>query len=77
MSAKAGKTELHYFEIRGRMEPIRLLLNLAKADYVDVPINRDEMKNDHDKFPFAQCPRLVDENVDICRKSLRTCTYRS
>lgn len=67
----AATSELHYFPIRGRGEPIRLALSVAKVPFADVPVDRDEMKNNCDAFAVraATCLRRPVSCLSVERPS--------
>ena len=53
--------KLYYFDLYAKAEPIRLLLNHAKADYEDIRVTGDawkELKANTDKCKFGQVPLL-------------------
>lgn len=66
------KYKLHYFNIRGRAEPIRLLLALNGIAWEEAGIDYKDMKNKAgtECFPFGQCPALEEvTEVDGSEKS--------
>lgn len=66
----AAKPVIKYFPIRGRAETIRLALRVAGVEYVDEDIpDHNLMKTDLAAFPFGQCPRYTDEDVDIVQSN--------
>lgn len=58
-----------YFPIRGRAEPIRLALVAMGIEYEEQAVDYGEMKSALEKYPFAQCPRFVDEDGDISQSN--------
>lgn len=68
------KPVLHYFNVRGRGEPIKLALAAKDVDFEVVPVDYNNMKQDLQSFPFAQAPRYVDDEVDICQSNA-ICRY--
>ena len=51
------KPTLHYFELRGRGEVVRLAFALKGVDFNIVPVDFMAMKSDATAYPFGQCPR--------------------
>ncbi|PSC72458.1 flagellar associated isoform B [Micractinium conductrix] len=64
-----AKAQVYYFPIRGRAEPVRLALEAAGVEWEEVAVDYAEMKADLGKYPFAQCPRYVDEEGDISQSN--------
>lgn len=57
--------KLIYFDLYGRAEPMRMLLNHAKIEFEDVRIQREEwpsFKADNPDLEFGQLPTLVLDN---------------
>ena len=53
--------KLYYFDLYGRAEPIRILLDHAKVDYEDVRVSGPswkELKEDTEKCKYGQIPIL-------------------
>lgn len=70
LSLMASKPVIKYFPIRGRAEAIRLALRVAGVEYVDENVaDLNLMKTDLGAFPFGQCPRYEDEDVDIVQSN--------
>eukprot|EP00899_Mesostigma_viride_P015825 jgi/Mesvir1/24243/Mv10947-RA.1 len=71
----AAKPKLNYFQLRGRGEPIRLVLEQLGVEYEDtgVPdgpgLDYPEMKrlSGTEHFPFGQCPVYEDEGITIAQ----------
>lgn len=61
--------QLHYFPLRGRGDVIRIALSYAKVEWEEVAVNRDEMKANRDLYPFGQCPRYVDGDMDLVQSN--------
>lgn len=61
--------ELYYFPIRGRAEVIKLLCAAKGIEYVVKDVDYQHMKTDRQQYPFGQCPRLVDGDVDLCQSN--------
>ncbi|CAD5220925.1 unnamed protein product [Bursaphelenchus okinawaensis] len=62
--------KLLYFDIRGRAECARLILNYAKIPFEDVRIPKGEWENikgDKTRFPYGQVPVLLVDNVPIAQ----------
>ena len=45
----------------GRAEPVRLALAAKGVRFQEVNVDYGAMKSDRSAYPFAQCPRLVDD----------------
>jgi glutathione S-transferase len=60
---------LHYFPLRGRGEVIRLALELRGVQYAEQAPDYAAMKQDQDAFPFGQCPRLVDGDINCVQSN--------
>lgn len=58
---------LHYFDTRGRAEPIRLLLSHVGADWEDHGIQRQDWPAAKPGMPLGQAPVLVEhrDGVDV------------
>lgn len=63
------KPILTYFPIRGRGEPIRLTLSALGIEFEDLAVDYSTMKTDRQSFPFGQCPRYQDEDVDMVQSN--------
>lgn len=61
--------EIHYFPIRGRAEVMKLLCAYGKEPFTVVNPDYATMKTDLDAFPFAQCPKLVDGDVNVSQSN--------
>jgi glutathione S-transferase len=57
--------QLTYFEIRGRAEPIRLLLEEAGVVYDDVQISQDEWPKRKPSMPFGQVPMYREGDLEL------------
>jgi len=59
--------KLHYFQVRGRGETIRLILAQTGAQYEEVAIDFAEMKKEAgtSKFPYGQAPIFEDNGLFI------------
>ncbi|GFR46113.1 hypothetical protein Agub_g7601 [Astrephomene gubernaculifera] len=64
-----SKPVIHYFPIRGRAEVLRLAIVAGGDDFDTVDVNYQEMKSDREKYPFGQCPRLVDGDIDLVQSN--------
>ncbi|KAL5107584.1 Glutathione S-transferase class-mu 28 kDa isozyme [Taenia crassiceps] len=58
LQLKQAKLRLLYFNIRGRAELIRLVLNAAEKDFEDVRVSSTEWTSLKPKVPFNQLPML-------------------
>lgn len=54
-----SKPTIHYFNLRGRAEVMRLAFSLKGVDFTMVPVDYAAMKSDSAAYPFGQCPRWV------------------
>ena len=50
---------LHYFNLRGRAEVMKLALEYSGVAYDVAPVDFAAMKSDREHYPFAQCPRCA------------------
>ncbi|KAL4858591.1 Glutathione S-transferase P [Chlorella vulgaris] len=64
-----GKVQVYYFPMRGRGEPIRVALAAKGVEFEHAGVDYAEMKSDLTKYKFNQCPRLVDDDVDVCQSN--------
>ncbi|KAI6176328.1 GST protein [Aphelenchoides bicaudatus] len=67
---------LHYFDVRGRGEPIRLILQYAKVPFNDVRIQRQEWRAKKQTFPFGQLP-VLETNGQLIPQSYAIARYLS
>lgn len=51
-----AKPQIMYFDIRGRAEPIRLLLEFCNVDYVDRQVTLEEWESIRATTPFRRMP---------------------
>ncbi|VDK34811.1 unnamed protein product [Taenia asiatica] len=58
LQLKQAKLRLLYFNIRGRAELIRLVLNAAEKEFEDVRVSETEWPSLKPKMPFNQLPVL-------------------
>lgn len=56
--------EVVYFDIRGRAEPIRLLLALAGQPFTDTRLDRDGWGRRKGETPLGQVPVLIERDGD-------------
>lgn len=59
------KPQLLYFDIRGRAEPIRLLLEEVGVTYEDVQINNDDWPARRGLTPFGRMPVYREGDLEI------------
>ena len=61
---KTSEMKVIYFDVYGRAEPLRMLLNHAKVEFEDVRINRPDWPQfkeaNAEKLEFGQAPVLED-----------------
>ncbi len=60
-----SKPQITYFDIRGRAEAIRLLLEEAGVEYDDVQITSAQWQELKPKTPFGQLPVFRDGDVEL------------
>jgi glutathione S-transferase len=60
-----SKPQITYFDIRGRAECIRLLLEETGTEYEDLQITNAEWPEMKPKLPFAQLPVFRDGDVEL------------
>ncbi|WIA09015.1 hypothetical protein OEZ85_008429 [Tetradesmus obliquus] len=60
---------LYYFPLRGRVEVFKLMCAAKKVEYEIKDVDYADMKSNRVTYPFGQCPRLVDGDVDICQSN--------
>ncbi|KAL3077282.1 hypothetical protein niasHS_013271 [Heterodera schachtii] len=66
-----SKFKVKYLNLRGRAEPIRLLLNYVQHPYEDSRENFLEFANYKDKLPLPHLPQLVvDNKFELCYASV-------
>jgi len=61
--------KLWYFGIRGRGEPIRMLLKLAGVEFEDVRIEMEQWPTLKEETPFGQVPVLEVDGVKIAQSN--------
>ncbi|KAF8072903.1 Gstp1 [Scenedesmus sp. PABB004] len=60
---------LFYFPLRGRAEVIKLMFEAKGVEYEVKDVDYAAMKGDRTTYPFGQCPRLVDGDLDMCQSN--------
>jgi glutathione S-transferase len=65
MSRPDQRPQIVYFDIRGRAEPIRLLLEEADVAYEDVQIGQEEWPKVRPTTPFGRVPIYRDGDLEI------------
>eukprot|EP00198_Chlamydomonas_reinhardtii_P011758 XP_001701095.1 glutathione S-transferase [Chlamydomonas reinhardtii] len=58
-----------YFPVRGRAEAMKLALAAVKQDFEFEQVEYSTMKAHPDQYPFGQCPRLVDGDIDLVQSN--------
>ena len=61
------KPQIIYFDIRGRAEPIRLLLEEAGVEYDDVQITQEEWPKLKPETPFGQVPIYREGDFELAQ----------
>jgi glutathione S-transferase len=61
----SGTPQILYFDIRGRAEPIRLLLEDAGVPYVDKQVSLDEWGAIRGTTPFHRMPVYSEDDKEI------------
>ncbi|KXZ45605.1 hypothetical protein GPECTOR_53g98 [Gonium pectorale] len=64
-----SKPVIHYFPIRGRAEVLKLAIVAGGGDFDTVDVNYQEQKTNRSLYPFGQCPRLVDGDIDLVQSN--------
>jgi hypothetical protein len=54
---------------RGRAEVIKLICSAKNIPFEIVDVDFQNMKVDRAAYPFGQCPRMVDGDVDITQSN--------
>jgi glutathione S-transferase len=65
--ARMTKISLTYFDVRGRAEPIRLLLAYAGVPFEDRGLTGDAFAKERDAAPLGQLPYLVEDDGGVKR----------
>ncbi len=60
-----SKPQITYFDVRGRAEPIRLLLEEAGVEYDDIQITPTQWQELKPKMPFGQLPMFREGDVEL------------
>jgi glutathione S-transferase len=74
-----AKPKLTYFDVRGRADPARLMLELCTAPYEFVPMPLEEWMGQGGKermlqyTPFGQLPLLEDGSLSLCQSRAIYC----
>ncbi|EFJ41636.1 hypothetical protein VOLCADRAFT_107623 [Volvox carteri f. nagariensis] len=61
-----------YFPVRGRAEVMKLAIVASGNDFELEQINYQDMKEHPELYPFGQCPRLVDGDMDLVQSNAIT-----
>eukprot|EP00798_Chlamydomonas_sp_ICE-L_P015212 gene15212-21289_t len=69
VASSAMTPKLCYWPLKGRGEVIRLSLAHKGVAYEEVVVDRDEMKNNRETYPFGQCPRYIDGDIDLVQSN--------
>lgn len=64
-----AKPTIYYFPIRGRAEVAKLCLSAKDVPFDVTPVDWAAMKADSAHYPFGQCPRYVDGDVDLVQSN--------
>lgn len=59
----------HQFCRAGRGEPIRLAMAALSVEFEEKAVEYPKMKANLEEYPCAQCPRFVDEDVDMVQSN--------
>ena len=59
------RPEITYFDIRGRAEPIRLLLEEVGVEYDDVQIASEQWPARKSRLPFGQLPMFKEGDLEV------------
>lgn len=65
----ASPVIIYYFPLRGRVEVLKLMCAAKGLAFEMRDVDYGAMKSDRAQYPFAQCPRMVDGDVDICQSN--------
>lgn len=59
---------LHYFDIAGKASALRMAMRMAKMDFVDKRIPREEWMSVKPKYPLGQLPVLeLEDGYQLCQ----------
>ncbi|KAG5864165.1 Glutathione S-transferase, partial [Gonioctena quinquepunctata] len=73
ISKMAPSYKVHYFDITGRAEPIRMLLSYGGLDFEDVRVSKENWPKVKPTMPLGQLPvlehdgKLIPQTTAICR----------